>query len=69
MQSNLMVSQQRKQVLVHVSVHLVCAGLNTFIVYLACSLCYTISVFSLDLWKGKVLGKGRSDMGRHGIMY
>ena len=36
----------------------VCAGLNTFLVYLACSLScamYTISVFSLDLWKGKVL--------------
>ena len=36
----------------------VCAGLNTFVVYLACSLCcamYTISVFSLDLWEGKVL--------------
>ena len=37
----------------------VCAGLNTFVVYLASSLCcamYTISVFSpLDLWKGKVL--------------
>ena len=36
----------------------VCAGLNTFVVYLASSLCcamYTISVFSLDLWEGKVL--------------
>ena len=36
----------------------VCAGINTFVVYLACSLCcamYTLSVFSLDLWEGKVL--------------